>query len=84
MQTLTKKTTILFSPDLYAQLKQLASLSKTSVAQLIRLAVIERYLLSDKKRRLKAVEDLVNIGGPVSDWETIEREIIAGKISDIL
>lgn len=84
MQILTKKTTILFSPDLYTQLKELAVISKTSVAQLIRRAVIERYLLSDKKRRLKAVEDLVKIGGPVSEWETMEKEIIAGKISDIL
>lgn len=84
MQTLTKKTTILFSPDLYTQLKELAAISKISVAQLIRRAVIERYLLSDKKRRLKAVEELVKIGGPVCDWETMEKEIIAGKMSDIL
>jgi hypothetical protein len=84
MQTFTKKTTILFSPELYTQLKELAVLSKTSVAQLIRQAVIERYLLADKKRRLKAVGELVKIGGPVSDWETMEKEIIAGKISDIL
>jgi len=84
MQNFTKKTTILFSPDMYTQLKELATLYKTSVAQLIRQAVIERYLLSDKKRRLKAVKELAKIGGLTSDLATMEKEIISAKVSDIL
>ncbi len=84
MQTFTKKTTILFSPDLYHQLQDMAKVTKTSVAELIRRAVIERYLLFDKKRRLEAVEELAKIGGPISDWQTLEKEIIEGKLSDIL
>ena len=83
MQTLSKKTTILFSPDLYRQLKDIAEATKTSVAQLIRQAVIRQYLLSDKKKRLEAVEHLAKIGGPVSDWETIEQEIIKGHLDGI-
>ncbi|MFA4889752.1 MAG: CopG family transcriptional regulator [Candidatus Omnitrophota bacterium] len=83
MQTLTKKTTILFSPDLYHQLKNIAEATKTSVAQLIRQAVIRQYLLSDKKKRMEAVAHLTKIGGPVSDWETIEQEIIKGHLNDI-
>lgn len=83
MQTLTKKTTILFSPDLYRQLEDIAKVTKTSVAQLIRQAVIRQYLLSDKKKRLEAVEHLAKIGGPVADWETMEQEIIKGHLDGI-
>lgn len=78
MQTLTKKTTILFSPDLYRQLEDIAGAAKASVAELIRRAVIKQYLLSDKKKRLEAVKHLVQIGGPVSDWQTMEEEIVSG------
>lgn len=84
MQTLTKKTTILFPPGLYQQLKDIARTFRTSVAELIRQAVIKQYLLSDKKHRLKAVKELAKIGGPVSDWETMEKEILTGKVRDIL
>lgn len=84
MQMLTKKTTILFSPDLYQQLQNAAKVTKTSVAELIRRAVTERYFLSDKKSRLKAVEELSKIGGSASSWEAMEKEIIAGKLRDIL
>ena len=80
MQTLTKKTTILFSPDLYHQLEDIADAAKTSVAELIRRAVVRQYLLSDKKKRLEAVKFLAQIGGPVSDWQTMEEEIAKGHL----
>ena len=83
MQTLTKKTTILFSPDLYHQLEIIAETAKTSVAELVRRAVVKQYLLSDKKKRLEAVEHLAKIGGPVSDWQTMEEDIIKGRLEDI-
>lgn len=83
MRNLSKKTTILFPPELYRQLEEIAKLSKTSVAQLIRQAVIKQYLFSDKKKRLEAVEHLSKIGGPVSDWKTIEQEIIKGHLNGI-
>lgn len=83
MQTFTKKTTILFSPDLYQQLKAIAEAAKTSVANLIRQAVVRQYLLTDKKKRLEAVEHLAKIGGRLTDWETMEQEIIKGHLNGI-
>ncbi len=80
MQNLTQKTTILFSPDIYHQLQDFAKAAKTSVADLIRQAVIKQYLLSDKKKRLEAVKHLSQIGGPVSDWKTLEEEAIKGRL----
>jgi len=84
MQILTKKTTILFSPELYDQLSQLAKLSHTSIAKLIRQAVVDRYLLSDKRKREQAVKELSEIGSPVSTWSMMEEEIIEGRNADIL
>lgn len=83
MQTLTKKTTILFSPDLYRQLQDIAAATKTSIAQLIRQAIIKQYLLSDKKKRLEAVEHLAKIGGPVSDWQTLEEQVTKGHLNGL-
>ena len=83
MQTLTKKTTILFSPDLYHQLEIIAETAKTSVAELVRRAVVKQYLLSDKKKRLGAEEHLVKIGGPVSAWLTTGEDIIKRRLEDI-
>lgn len=80
MQNLTQKTTILFSPDIYRQLQDFAKAAKTSVADLIRQAVIKQYLLSDKKNRVEAVKHLSQIGGPVSDWKTLEKEAMRGRL----
>ena len=63
MHTLSQKTTILFSPELYRQLKDIALATQTSVGELIRRAVIREYMLSDKKKRLEAVKHLSQIGG---------------------
>lgn len=80
MHTLTKKTTILFAPDLYRQLETLAEFSKTSVANLIRQAVIRQYFLADRKRRVAAVGALGKMALPAADWQTMEQEIARGRL----
>lgn len=77
---LTKRTTILFDPDLWRHLEQFATAEHTSVAHLVRRAVIERYLFSDKQRRLAAVEAMRTLHAPVADWPTMEREIAEGRL----
>lgn len=80
MHTLSQKTTILFPPELYRQLKDISSATKTSVGELIRRAVIREYMLSDKKKRLEAVKHLSKVGGRQPGWEEMEEEIIKGHI----
>lgn len=80
MHTLTKKTTILFAPDLYRQLESLAEASRTSVASLVRQAVVQQYLLADRKKRVAAVQALRKMDLPVSDWPTMEGEITKGRL----
>lgn len=82
MAGLTKKTTILFSPKIYGQLERIAKAQHTSVAQLIRLAAIQRYLLPDPKARREAVAAIAAMQLPVADWPTMEREIEEGRLHD--
>ena len=81
MHALTKKTTILFAPDLYHQLETLAEASKTSVANLIRQAVVQQYFLVNRKRRLAAAQAMGKLNLPVADWQTMEQEAVRGRLS---
>ena len=80
MDTLTKKTTILFAPKMYRQLEQLAHAQGTSVANLVRQAAIQCYLLPDRRSRQQAVEALAHLQLPVSDWPQMEQEIARGVV----
>lgn len=80
MQTLTKKTTILFSPELYRQLERLADLYKTSVAHLVRQAVINQYLLSDRKKRIAAVKAMARMNLPLSHLEQPAKKMNMGAL----
>lgn len=82
METLTKKTTILFAPKMYAQLARLAKQQHTSVGQLVRQAAIRHYLLlsSDRKTRLAAVAAIARMNLPVADWPQMKAEIAQGAL----
>ena len=69
---------MLFSPDLYRQLKKIAQVEQTTIANLVRRAVVAQYLVSDKKERLEALKRLSEVGGATGDWEEIEKQILQG------
>jgi hypothetical protein len=71
---LVKKTTILFSPDLYEQLTRLAKQRDTSMGELVRSACRIQYGLSTREERLAAVKELASLNLPVSTPEQMERE----------
>jgi hypothetical protein len=73
---LSKKTTILFPPQLYARLARLARRERTSVGELVRDACAQQYGLRPAADRLAAVRDLANLGLPVGTPEEMERESI--------
>lgn len=74
---LTKKTTILFSQDLYERLAKLAKQRHSSVGQLVREACRAQYFISTRKQRLAVVEELASLRLPVGTPEEMERESIA-------
>ncbi len=73
---LIKKTTILFPPELYEQLAQLAEQRDTSVGELVRSACRAQYRLATKGERLAAVRELAALALPVGTPEEMERESV--------
>lgn len=73
---LTKKTTILFGPDLHERLSRLASQKKVSLGELIRHACVEQYGIATKEDRLAAVEELASLSLPVDDVRRMKKQSV--------
>ncbi len=73
---LSKKTTILFSPDLHERLVRLAAQRNTSIGELVRTAVEQQYGLVSRKERLEAVAALSELNLPVGSVEEMEQESV--------
>lgn len=71
---LSKKTTILFPPDLHEHLVELAKQKGTSLGELVRLACEERYGLVSKEERVRAVEELHTLRLPVGSVQKMKRQ----------
>lgn len=75
-----KKTTLLFEEDVYEKLKEKSRIEKISIGGLVREAVATYYGIKNKEDRLKALDRLKSLNLPVSDYESMEREIIKGAL----
>ncbi|EEG76267.1 ribbon-helix-helix protein, CopG family [Dethiobacter alkaliphilus] len=64
-------------PEQLQKLKTEAKEKNTSVGDLVREAIDQRYIVL-KEEKLKAVEELANINAPVTTWEQMKKEIEAG------
>lgn len=73
---LTKKTTILFPPDLYDRLARLAEQRKSSVGELVRQACRTQYSLSSRSERLAIIDQMAALSLPVGTPEELERESV--------
>jgi hypothetical protein len=73
---LVKKTTILFPPDLYAELTLLARRNKSSVGELVRDACRRQYGRPTRNERLAAVAELAQLGLPTGSPEQMEAESV--------
>ena len=73
---LSKKTTILFSPDLHQRLARLAAQQRTSIGDLVRTAVERQYGLVSPAERLEAVSALGELGLPVGSPAQMEEESV--------
>ena len=73
---LTKKTTILFPPDLHTRLLRLAEQKGTSLGALVRSACEKQYGLASVEERLAAVEALAALDLPVGSAEEMARESV--------
>jgi hypothetical protein len=73
---LSKKTTLLFPPDLYSDLARLARQRGVSLGELVRRACEAQYGIVSRESRVAAVRELEAMSLPVGDPEQIERESI--------
>jgi len=81
METMTERLEIRVDHRTMRLLREEARERHTSVAQVVRTA-ISRLLEEDPGARLRAAEALFGIDAPVADWEQMEREIVAGHLSE--
>jgi hypothetical protein len=75
---LSKKTTILFPPELHERLSRLAEHQGTSLGDLVRRACELQYGLVSVDARLSAVRELASLSLPVGDPADMERESVSG------
>lgn len=81
MPTMTKKTTILFPPKLYKQLERVAQEKGISVAQLVRQAATQNYLLPDQRARREAVRAIAAMSLPIGSWREMEVETTKARLA---
>ncbi len=73
---LRKRVEVLFEPEKFAYLEQLARREHTSVGNLIREAVTKAYLDSDTDKRRKAARWLTGLEFDFgADWDQIKAEL---------
>ncbi len=73
---LSKKTTILFPPDLHDRLLKLAAERGVSLGSLVREACVSRYGHVSSEDRLAAAEELSGLSLPVGDVHEMKRESV--------
>ena len=71
---LSKKTTILFSPELHRRLTRLAARRGVSLGELVREACEVRYGVLGSASRLEAVQALATLELPVGTPDEMKRE----------
>ena len=79
---LSKKTTILFPPELHDRLLRLAAARRTSLGELVRTACERQYNLPSREERLAALRKLTSLRLPVASPRRMKREAVpdAAKI----
>lgn len=73
---LTKKTTILFSPDLHDRLTRLASTQGRSLGELVREACEQQYGVVGGAEQVAAVAALAKLSLPVGSPSSLKRESV--------
>jgi len=71
---LSKKTTILFSPELHRRLARLAARRGVSMGELVREACVARYGVLDSGTRLEVVGALAAFDLPVDSPDRMKQE----------
>jgi predicted DNA-binding protein len=80
---LSKKTTILLSPDMHEKLSRLASQKGISLGEIVRQACEKQYGIVSSQDRIEAVRRLAALALPVGDVASMKDESVP-KPDDLL
>ena len=82
MAVYTRRVQSVLTQEQYEALLELSQSTGKPLSELIREAVEKTYLeQQDRNRRQAALERLLSLEAPVSDWPDMEKEIIQGVSS---
>ena len=73
---LTKKTTILFPPDLHERLSAMAAQQGVSMGELVRKACEEQYGIAAREDRIAAVRALASLSLPVANPKKMKTQAV--------
>ncbi len=73
---LTKKTTILFPPELHERLTRKAEREETSLGELVRRACHREYGGPSQAERRRALDQLLGLELPVGEPDAMKRESV--------
>ena len=73
---LSKKTTILFTPELHDRLSRLASEKHVSLGELVRSACEKQYGAPSVGTRIDALRRLAALDLPVADTRTMKKQSV--------
>ena len=82
---LTKRVMILFDPERYQKLEEVAKQQHCSIGALIRETVEKGALERDetsKSTKLEAARHLISMEEDVPDWDEIEKLIARGHLNE--
>lgn len=81
MAIYTERVQTVLTEEQYRKLSQLAQQTGKAVSVLVREAIEETYIQkSSRAARRAALERLLSLESPTTDWKQMEAEIIAGAI----
>jgi uncharacterized protein (DUF1778 family) len=72
---------IRLTPAQLEKLKTEAAETHSSVGELVREAIDQRYQVSTEEK-VASVRNMALINAPVSDWETLKKEIDLGRMKE--
>jgi len=83
MATYTERVQTVLTEEQNERLIQLAQQQDKPVSVLIREAIEQTYFVEmDRQRRQKALDCLLSLKAPVSDWDEMEAEIEKGALGE--
>ena len=74
----TKRAQVLMEPEEYKRLEEVAAERGVAVAELIRTAVRERFLLTREERR-RLVDEILGLDLPVIEWRDAEDDVAEAR-----